>query len=104
MNSRDRVTAAVNHREPDRVPIDLDGMRSTGIMAVAYNRLKAYLGITGGETRLYDLTQQLAQPEPLILERFAVDVLPLGRAPMGLDVTNPAWKPWAFPNRGAPWV
>jgi uroporphyrinogen decarboxylase len=101
MNSRERVLATTNHREPDRVPIDLDGMRSTGIMAMAYNRLRAYLGITGGETRMYDLTQQLAQPEPPILERFGVDVLPLGWMPMGLDVTDPAWKPWALPD-GSP--
>jgi uroporphyrinogen decarboxylase len=101
MNSRERVTAAVNHREPDRVPIDLDGMRSTGIMAVAYNRLKAYLGLEGGETSMYDLTQQLAHPEPPILERFGVDVLPLGRPSMGLDIVNPQWKPWSLPD-GSP--
>ena len=29
------------HREPDRVPIDCGAMRSTGIQAIAYNRLKA---------------------------------------------------------------
>lgn len=44
MNSRERVLIALCHQEPDRVPIDLDGMASTGIMAVAYNRLKAHLG------------------------------------------------------------
>jgi uroporphyrinogen decarboxylase len=101
MNSRERVMAALNHREPDRVPIDLDGMRSTGIMAVAYNRLKAYLGLQGGETRMYDLTQQLAYPEPPILERFGVDVLPLPRPAMGLDLADPQWKPWTLPD-GSP--
>lgn len=101
MNSRERVLTALRHQEPDRVPIDLDGMRSTGIMAVAYNRLKAYLGMTDGETKLYDIMQQLAHPEPPILERFGVDVLPLSRPSWGLDPTNPAWKPWTLPD-GSP--
>ena len=101
MNSRERVLTALHHQEPDRVPIDLDGMASTGIMAVAYNHLKAYLGMTGGETRMYDIGQQLAHPEPPILERFGVDVLPLPRASWGLDPSNPEWKPWTLPD-GSP--
>jgi len=76
-------------------------MASTSIMAVAYNHLKAYLGMTGGETRMYDIGQQLAHPEPPILERFGVDVLPLPRASWGLDPSNPEWKPWTLPD-GSP--
>ena len=98
MNSRERVLTALRHQEPDRIPIDLDGMASTGIMAVAYNRLKAHLGLTGGEPRMYDVGQQLAHPEPPVLQRFGVDVLPLPRASGGLDPSNPTWKPWTLPD------
>jgi len=101
MNSRERVLTALRHQEPDRVPIDLDGMASTGIMAVAYNRLKAHLGLTGGPARMYDISQQLAHPEPAVRRRFSVDVLPLPRAPVGLDPTQPLWKPWSLPG-GSP--
>jgi uroporphyrinogen decarboxylase len=101
MNSRERVLTALRHQEPDRVPVDLDGMASTGIMAMAYNRLKAHLGMTGGETKVYDVSQQLAHPEPPILSRFGVDVLPLPRAPMGFDPEHPSWKPWTLPD-GSP--
>jgi len=76
-------------------------MRSTGIMAVAYNRLKAHLGMTDGKTKVYDIMQQLAHPELPVLERFGVDVLPLPRASWGLDPTNPTWKPWTLPD-GSP--
>jgi len=101
VNSRERVLTALSHQEPDRVPVDLDGMASTGIMAVAYNRLKAYLGLTGGETKMYDVGQQLAHPEPPVLERFGVDVLPLPRASGGLDPANPTWRSWTLPD-GSP--
>jgi len=39
MNSRERVLCALNHREPDRVPIDLGGTRQSGIAATAYHRV-----------------------------------------------------------------
>ena len=47
MNGRERVLMALQHREPDRLPIDLGGMRSTGITAIVCNRLLDHLGIKG---------------------------------------------------------
>ncbi len=94
MNARERVLAAIAHQEPDHVPIDQGSMRSTGLMAIAYNRLKAHLGITEGTTFVYDLIQQLAQPEDWFLDRFHVDVIDLGRA-----FTAPEQqKPWTLPD------
>jgi uroporphyrinogen decarboxylase len=80
MTSRERVLAAVHHREPDRVPIDQGAMRSSGIMAIAYNRLKRHLGVTAPPTKVYDMIQQLALPDDWYLERFRVDAIDLGRA------------------------
>ena len=98
MTSRERVITALRHEEPDKVPIDFGGMRSTGIMAIAYNRLKDYLRIEGGETLVYDVVQQLAQPEDEILDLFEVDVIDLGRA----FLTEPNdWRPWTLPD-GSP--
>jgi uroporphyrinogen decarboxylase len=101
MDSRQRVLTALKHQEADRVPVDLNGMRSTGIMAIAYNRLKAYLGLEEGATRVYDITQQLAEPDEAMLERFEVDVLPLPRLPKGLSAVQPGWKPYTLPD-GSP--
>jgi uroporphyrinogen decarboxylase len=95
MTSRERVLAAIAHKEPDHVPIDQGSMRSTGIMAIAYNRLKAHLGIRQPPTFLYDLIQQLAQPDPWYLDRFHVDAVDLGRA-----LTCPR-KPWTLPDGSA---
>ena len=60
MNSRERVLAALNFREPDMIPIDFGGHRSSGISATAYARLKKALGITAGDIFVYDMIQQLA--------------------------------------------
>lgn len=59
MTSRERVLCAVNHQQPDRVPIDLGGFQ-TGIHVVAYRKLLGYLGIQH-EVRILDPVQQLAR-------------------------------------------
>jgi uroporphyrinogen decarboxylase len=79
MTSRERILASIDHREPDRVPVDLGSTPSSGISAIAYGRLKQFLGLTSGQTRVYDVVQQLAQPEDVILDRYRIDVLDIGR-------------------------
>jgi len=71
MTSRQRVLAALNHQEPDRVPIDLGG-NQTGIHKFAYEALLKHLGIEAPVT-IMDAVQQLAQPCEAVLERFHVD-------------------------------
>jgi len=95
MTHRERVLTTLRHEEPDRVPVDLGAMLSTGIMGMAYNQLKAYLGMNGGRTRMYDLGQQLAEPEREILETVGADVLPL------LISEAKSWKKSLLPD-GSP--
>ena len=59
MTHRERVIAALQHKEPDRVPVDLGATESSGIMAIAYNRLKKHLGLPG-RTQIFDLMQMIA--------------------------------------------
>jgi uroporphyrinogen decarboxylase len=95
LTSRERVTKAVNHEEPDRVPIDLGGHRSSGIMAIAYNKLKEHLGIRSGDIYVYDFVQQLAIIEPEVLDRFGVDTIELGR---GFSLDAEDWRSWVLPD------
>jgi uroporphyrinogen decarboxylase len=72
--SRERVRAALAHREPDRVPFDLGGSRQTGIHLRAYAGLREALGLEPREPRVIDITQQLADVEPDVLDALGVDV------------------------------
>ena len=74
-----RIRAAIQHQEPDRVPVDIGATPSSGISVIAYNNVKQHLGMRGGHTRVYDVVQQLAQPEDEFLNRFEIDVVDLGR-------------------------
>jgi uroporphyrinogen decarboxylase len=79
MTSRERLLASIEHRVPDKVPLDLGATPSSGISAIAYAKLRDHLHINEGSTDVYDVVQQLAQPEEKILDRFGVDVVDIGR-------------------------
>src|SRR4030065_246750 len=99
MTRRERVLCAISHPGPDKVPVGLGAMRSTGITAVAYGNLKRYLGIAAGSTDVYDVVQQLAQPEDPILDYFEGDVIDLRRAFLTADAD---WKDFTLPGGSGP--
>ena len=93
MKSRERVKMSINHKQVDRVPIDLGSMRSTGIATIAYNNLRKKLGITKGLAKMYDFIQQLAYPEKEIRDLFHVDVIDAGQAFLNNDSE---WRKWTL--------
>jgi len=71
MNSRERLLAAVNHQEPDRVPLDMGG-NQTGIHREAYRKVLDFYGIEE-EIQIMDVVQQLAAPSEKVLRLFSID-------------------------------
>lgn len=45
MTPRERILTTLNHKEPDRVPIDLNGTLVTALTRTAYNGLRKMLGL-----------------------------------------------------------
>ena len=89
MNSRERVKLALNHQEPDRIPIDLGATIVSSITKTSYIELKKHLGMPIEEIKLLDYIQQLPYVDEALLERFGVDFrmvqLPAATAP-GLNI------------------
>ena len=79
MNSRERILAAIGHTQPDRIPVDLGATPSTGISVVAYRNLINHLGMGHLPNKVYDVIQEVTQPEMELLDHFGVDVLDIGR-------------------------
>ncbi|MHC1594439.1 MAG: hypothetical protein ACXQT2_03925, partial [Methanotrichaceae archaeon] len=69
MTRRERVRTALDHREPDRVPIDLGGMQTT-IEALAYKDLLSYLGL---QEEILVFTRDHVVPSKRVLKMFEVD-------------------------------
>jgi uroporphyrinogen decarboxylase len=95
MNSRERVLAALDHREADRVPIDFGGHRSSGIAAIAYAKLREALGFETRKIRVYDPIQQLAIIDDDVLDHFWIDTIELGR---GFAAEDEFWVDWTLPD------
>lgn len=95
MTSRERVLRAINHKQTDRVPIDLGGIPQSGIAASTYHKLKQHLGIHT-PTRITDLIDMLAELEQPVRERLGVDVVRVLRPETnpGMGYRRENWKPW----------
>jgi uroporphyrinogen decarboxylase len=98
MTSRERVYQAFAHRQPDTVPVDFSGHRSSGIAALAYRGLLEHLGLPPRPVRVYDPIQQLAIVDEDVLQRFGVDTIEMGR---GFSRDPGDWQEWTLPD-GSP--
>ena len=54
MTSRERVLTAINHEEPDRVPIVLGVSNATGIQMKTYQGIKKLAGIEASDEYIYE--------------------------------------------------
>ena len=95
MNSRQRIQAALAHKQPDRVPVDFSGHRSSGIHALAYKRLRDLLGLPPSKLHVYDFIQQLALVEDDVLDAVGADVVEVGHDYAKLP---DYWADWTLPD------
>lgn len=82
MKSKERVLTALNHEQPDRVPLDLGG-RQTTLMIPAYERLKDYSGFGDIPTNVMSYRWMTAYVDEKILQHFSIDtrhVRPVNKA------------------------
>lgn len=87
MNHRERILAALNHQEADRVPVDLGGTTATGIFAGAYEPLKRHLQLALDRPIRYVYAHSdLVRVDEEIVTRFDADVSPI--LPEGTNVLH----------------
>jgi uroporphyrinogen decarboxylase len=72
LTSRERFNLALNHREPDRVPIDLGSITSTIRTVEAYDRLKAYLGVAL-DRKIRHIADEHIVPDEEVVKALHVD-------------------------------
>ena len=97
MTSRQRVRVALEHGEPDRVPIDLGTSRITGIQVWPYIRLREALGIDGPPPKVFDIMQMLAEVELPVLKAVGADVIGVRcPGPVVYGVGGDEYKPFTL--------
>lgn len=98
MNSRERITAALNHCETDRVPIDLGSCGQTGINASTLYKLRAALGLHQHPIKIIEPFQMLGEVEKDLLDLLGCDMIGLWNQGTILGYTNTNYKPWTMPD------
>jgi len=96
MNSRDRVRLALDHREPDRIPLDLGASAVTGMHVSSVYALRQALGLDapGTPVKVIEPYQMLGEIAPDLLDTLGVDVVGLASPTTLFGFKNEGWKPW----------
>jgi hypothetical protein len=98
MNSRERLIATLNHKQPDRVPLDLGGTSQTGISASTLYALRKALGLKEKPITVHEPSQILGYVDEDVLQKLGADVIGLWNPYNYMGVKNENWKPWAMPD------
>ena len=77
MNSKDIVLSAIEHKETERIPVDLGGSIQSTIHAYAYAALKETLGIGDGNVTISDTFILSAKVEDSVREALGIDTVPI---------------------------
>jgi uroporphyrinogen decarboxylase len=78
MTPRERVGAALNHQEPDRVPIDLNATTVTSLTIEAYRNLRKHLNLEEDkELAVWDIIQGAVCAREDIMNRYKINTRPV---------------------------
>ncbi len=72
MNSRERILAAINHQETDRIPVDLGSTVTTGIHVSVVTRVRKALGIYREPVRVVEPYGMLGEVDEELRHLFRV--------------------------------
>lgn len=98
MNSRERVHLTLQHREADRVPLDLGAAPTTGmhVSSVYLLRQVLHLDPPGTPVKVVEPYQMLGEIKPDLMDTLGVDVVGLWPQATLFGFRNEGWKPWTL--------
>lgn len=75
MNSRERFSLTVNHRQPEKVVVDFGSTAVTGIHVLAVANLRKYYGLENKPVRVIEPYQMLGEVDPELIDVMGIDVV-----------------------------
>lgn len=88
MTSRERIIAAINHQQPDRVPIDFGATGQTGISVCAMSRLRDYLNLPRKDIHVFEIIQMLGEVDEDLRQMMKSDVIGLNHPEDSMGVMD----------------
>jgi hypothetical protein len=96
MTSRERLVSTLNHRQPDRIPIDFGGTSVTGIHASCVAALRDYYGLEKRPVRIHEPSQMLGLLDDDLKDAMGLDVVGVFRRGTKWGFPAERWKSWQF--------
>ena len=97
MTSRERLQLALNHQQPDRVPVDFGGTPVTGMHVTALTRLRrAVLGEPDYRVKVIEPYQMLGEIDEPLRRALGIDVVGLLPRTTLFGFENCDWKPFTL--------
>ena len=94
--SRDRLKAALNHEQPDRIPIDFGGTAVTGVHASCVAALRDHYGLEKRPVRIHEPFQMLALIDDDLRDAMGLDVVGVFARNTMFGFPADRWKEWRF--------
>lgn len=98
MTSRQRIIDAINHRQPDRVPVDLGATGQTGMNASTLYRLRAALGLEEHPIEISEIFQMLGKIDEDMMTYAGADIIGLNNPSNMFGVPDGPLKPFTMPD------
>ncbi len=96
-SSKRRVRDAIEHRTPDRVPMDFGGSFITGMHCSVVEGLRHHYGLSGRPVKICDPYQMLGWIEDDLADALGIDTIQLLPYRTIFGFPNQGWKPWMTP-------
>jgi hypothetical protein len=96
MTSRERVRLALEHKEPDCVPLDLGATTVTGMHVDTVYRLRQALDLDapGTPVKILEPFQMLGEVKPDLLNALAIDTVLVNGTGTAFGFPLEGWKEW----------
>lgn len=96
MKSRERIDAALNHRQPDRVPVDFGGTTVSGIAVSLVAKLRREFGLKEKPIKIIEAMQMLGEIDDELRVCLGVDTITPITTQNIFGVKNDSWKEWTL--------
>ena len=93
---RQRVIDALNHRQPDRVPVDFGGTAVTGMHVTCLAALREYYGLEKRPVRIHEPYQMLGMIDEDLREAVGIDIIGVFPRNTMFGFPTENWKCWKF--------
>lgn len=98
MNSKENVLATLNHKQPERVPMEFGATPTTGMHVTCVAALRDYYGLEKRPVRVHEPYQMLGWLDEDLMQAIGLDVDGIFSRCTIFGFPNENWKPWRLPS------